>query len=446
MEEKSEPQITAAEPQITAEKIHQMFIDMNRDYGAMMTAIPGKEIGENQSDLMPTTPGLDDDIPTFCETVKEGKSIVSEMLAPSNSCGFISNQVCALFLGAAAATQLSTQTYHILNDNGQNLRQAIPNDKDVLLRFEVDKRKDFQAVEYMDLNTLDQLNHALNQKYAVDPADDPADNPIKRIGDSIFSNDVLVVINSALCSVAKDPATGSFQAVDLTPDEDEKKRLSSILTTFKSDADEPLDVEVAYSSGLGSHKGKPQENLIDFAFEQYAKRGLTWKSTHSFTTFIPAAAKGGVGAGMPHQYQAYIGRHTLQQWAQAPKRTELLALGLDGYIQQFSRLATARGPDTKAIDLSLFSLGGDDERRLLGNHTAVTAGAFRVKYKVAPVNIQQTYNNLCELQRFCESYPGSTAAERVTAYENEAKGALYNALEILRAPSSALSSAPTSPI
>lgn len=392
---------------LTGEEAHLKLVQMIKDYNVMLTGVSANSIGKNhaQTCLLPKSALA---IPDFVEN--ESKA----MLEPSNSCGNISNQICDLFLGPAKATDFAKGPYIPLSNRGENLLAALNESNDYLVRFEMDRKINKSLIIFReDIASIEDFQQRLD----------------KAIPNTMPNSEEVVIIKDSLCYVHYDKETQKRRVIDLTPSAEDKALLQRLI--------EPCVQVSAKQKGISPETMRSQMESIgifeDFdpnddemiVLEDFVKQQLShcedsWVSTHSFTAFIPKPKAGEVA--IPHQYQAYARQHNLQNWVNNGHGEKLSQLGVEGYVNKLSTLATADSPsELWKIEQSLFDLK-------LGGALATTQRA-RIKYQVTPVQPQLLYENLSQLQAWInEKYPGDTPELQVAAYEREAKKSLLECL------------------
>ena len=388
--------------------LHALFMNMVLDYGPLMTGVDASVIGKIQAEI--TLAGMaacEKDIPDIIQ--QKMREAEDHMLQPSNSCGDQSNQICHLFLGKTGAQTFSDVPYELLMLDGANLQRKIDETKEQLIRFELDRAITPQAIiKHPKVRTIADL-------YAQIKSDNTAQFQNRLVllpGSFCFvdtANNVkpLQIINSDVIQLSDLYQTIACAEPTLFPIDDPFEK------------SKPVDLEDEMSSLL-ARIGRRQIENVDFG----------WCSTHSFTAYIPKTTQN--NAPLLYMYQAYMGRHTLQQWFKGNKFSELSRETPVSFIKRLATMCQINNDreQVKTQEASLFSLGGSDERRILNNPLARGALSVRLKYKVADVDVRLALMNLKELQAYIDkTYPNLPSIEQLASYYTQAKEAMKIAMQ-----------------
>lgn len=367
---------------ITGEDVHLMLKELINSHALMVTAISAAQLAKNHALMMSLSHNSN-----LNALLTEAED---SMLEPSNSCGDISNLICDLFLGTKKAQEFAQSKYILFADGGENLYKSIQGDANILLRFEIDKRIDPDEIVFrLDISSISDFQKSLN------------------CGEIVPSLKQLIVIDNALCRITQDSETKRYIIEDITPLVAEKQILATYvqqlnstknLTLFELQADEIYDTTA-------------EAELASFARQRLHYFEPVWKATHSFTTFIPASEDG--SSRMPHQYQAYFGKYTLQEWFRKDAPTRIANLGIKGYITLLDRLSNTEGSEQlKQIQCELFALP---------LYIIPILRKVRVKYMATTVQPEQVYQNICALKLFIEQCPGETPEQKLSLYKQKAR-------------------------
>ena len=234
----------------------------------MVTGIPAETLGQNAA-------GISLDSVKKTGNIKENIQEVvlrSEMTEPTNSCGQASNEVCDLLLGIESASEFEKANYHILSDDGINLKDSL-SDKNSLIRVEIDRYNAPNTYKVISRNKFNPENAERNKVYLLE--------------------DQLLYLTEA----------GKVMDLDQSPEL--CKELFDTLITSSLYSHYPLD------DGYMEASDGPEEEAICKINELFVTKSENldcWRATHSFTILVPQAEEGASRTLYP--YQAYWTKHS----------------------------------------------------------------------------------------------------------------------------------------
>ena len=376
-----EPTGSTIEP--TGLDVHNKLKYMFKNYGAMMRGVPAETLGQNQAEIsLGSIKKFGDMRKNIAETVG-----TSDMTKPTNSCGEASNEVCALLLGIEGAVSFGESDYQILSGDGTTLKSSLPN-KDLLVRLEVDR---FNAPDTYCKITKGEFNPGTAQKNKI-----------------YLLEDKLLYLNEA------------GKVIDLGQTTFKCRELFDAITN-------PIYNDYTLSDTTMEPGDGPEEAAICTIKDICNSQIDCWKSSHSYTIFIPKTENDSPRVLYP--YQAYFGAHTLQDWLTGDKDESLSKKGIDNYIEQLALLGTTTKTKERSDTYAqLFSTPGKEA--IFCAALNEKRNPLRVKLKITEVNPKIALDNLEAVQDYINTdYPGLTVESQCELYKKKAQGAMTSQLE-----------------
>lgn len=365
--------------------VHQKIKEMYKNYGIMITGVPAEIIGQMQAQISLGTVETTGNIYQKIDDVVKK----SEMTKPTNSCGQVSNEVCTLLLGIKGAEQFEKVEYEHLSANGDNLKKTLINE-DLLVRIEVDRYNPPQKCCKMKKEEFNSITAEKNKIY-------------------LFETELFYL-------------TENGKIIDLGQTPNQCKEFYEAITNQYS-PDYSL-----YDPYLDEN-GDKEDVAIYSIREIFTKQKVEdcWKSTHSFTLFVPQASQDTPQSLYP--YQAYWTKHTLQEWFEGDKDQHLSNEGIEAYIAKLALLGETNDIKIRSnIYGVLFSPPGKE--KTFCTHMNEKTQPLRVKYKITTVDPQLALENLEEIQQFIDkNYPGDNVEKQCDNYKEKAQKAMAKALE-----------------
>lgn len=395
---------------IDGSSVNTRFTQMIKDYGVMTLCVDAKVLAEEQAAISDIHSELDIDSQDLQSIIsKQYTEADEEILKMPNCCGDTSNYVCSIFLSEENDKAFRTMDYHELTEEDATFLESLPEEKDMLVRFEIDKQippSDYKAILYDPTVTTIE---ALITKVTDDP--------------NYLQYKPLIVLPNSLIKI------------DVNNNKITTKSYPISTEMFKKFT---VDYEQDIKNGIVMMADDEDCELAHFAASQFS-REPTWRSSHSFTAFIPRLSS--TGERPVFEYHAYFGSHSLDQWIQSENFRNTAQSGVKAFAHNLSELAQCRGPEEvgkKEAELFHFLPAKKNNAVIYA-----VAPQVKVKYKVIEVEPEIVNQNLNNITMFVDQYPGNSASEKVASYKSEALSNYLTCLqnqanEFMRSPTTIL--------